>query len=164
MEKGPITIKPDITNAILPLILKDGTISAIISLALYGVLYLMKFFELIQATNSQIQGYVLLTFLIIILVTTSVRIFLLLNTSYHFFKSHVTSEIKFFTLKSHSIPYSQISNMRIHISIWDRISNAGDIIIHTADDSEDLFIKYVKNPKLIEKKILHLTGAKDDTL
>ena len=78
-------------------------------------------------------------------------------TTYYFHDDHVISEIKFLSIKRHSLPYSKITNITSNISIWDRICNAGDLVLYTAEDkAPDLKLKHIADPEKIEKHIFSL--------
>ena len=64
-------------------------------------------------------------------------------------------ESKLFKIEKKSLPYSQITNIDTQISLWDRITYSGDLIIHTADEKEtgDIHLLFLKNPIEIEKQI-----------
>ena len=126
----------------------------IILIPIIGLYFLTEFFIEIK--------YKLLIFILLQLITPiiplTVRIIVLSNTKYNFYKNHLIKEFKFLSIKQQSIPYKHITNISINISLWDRLSNAGDIILHTAEDeTPDLILQYVKNPKALEKKIYKIT-------
>ena len=55
------------------------------------------------------------------------------------------------------MPYNQITNITLNVTLWDRICKSGDLTLHTAEDNApDLKLKFLKSPKHIEKTIYNL--------
>lgn len=87
-------------------------------------------------------------------ISLSEKIIKILTTKYFFYKNHLTIQRKLFNIHKNSIVYNQITNLSTKMNIWDRISNGGKIILHTAEDvSPDLELLSIKNTQTIEKKI-----------
>ncbi len=85
------------------------------------------------------------------------KIFVLRNTRYVFYKTHLVSEFKFLTVKRRSVLYSSITNITAEITLWDRLCNAGDIVVHTGEDSEpDLVLQFIPKPEEVEHRIYKL--------
>ena len=85
----------------------------------------------------------------------SIEIFLLLNTTYYLFHTHVTREFEFIAVKKHIVPYNQIVDIKVNISIWDKVCNAGDIVLNTAEDVEpNLILHFIENPEKVEKHVV----------
>ena len=95
--------------------------------------------------------------IILALLPTFIRAFLNTRRTYYFYDTHVVSEFDFFIKDRVSCPYHQITNIDINISFWDRLTDAGDIILHTAEDNaDDIVIRYIRNPQKIEEHIYNL--------
>ncbi len=155
-EKAKLTLKPHLTNALLPLFLKNLVYSAGITITLLLIAFVLELFNIIQI-NNKIPWSIAI---IIILSTISViyKWTTLMSINYHFYKTHIIKEFKLLYIKREYVPYSQIANITIDISLWDRICSAGDIKIHTSDDSVDITLKYIENPEKVEKKIYALVN------
>ena len=66
-------------------------------------------------------------------------------------------EFEFFIIRTKSAHYSHIVNITTDITIWDRITNCGDVILHTAEDkAPDVVLSFIENPEKIEKSIYRL--------
>ena len=82
------------------------------------------------------------------------KLLMLRFTKYYFYKTHVVSVFKFIKVKRSSLPYTQITNIKIHVSFWDRICGAGKIALNTAErESSGLMLYYIKDPYKLEKML-----------
>jgi len=152
MEKPLAILKPSLINALAAIFIRNIFYSFIIILVLYGVSILLETFNILDPINKVF--WVIIILLLVLIVPLLIQTVILHNTLYYFFRTHVSRELKFFVVKKHSVPYSQIVNITIDISIWDRICKAGDITLHTAEDkTPDLVLHYIKEPEKIEKHI-----------
>lgn len=157
----PLTIRPQIINALLPLfmanMLKSVIPSTIIS-AIYAGMALVGIKGLYLSTTIFIFFGVLLLLTVLPMLYS---IFVLAFTRYSLFDTHVESEFRFIAIQKKSAVYGKITNITTHMSVWDRICGAGDVYIHTAnDDQPDVVLKYVKNPENIEKLLYSLIHSK----
>ena len=155
MEKPLLILKPSLVNAILPTFLRNLFYAFILVLILFGIAIVLETFNIVDYPNKVL--WLLGLLLVISIGSVLVKIINLFNTSYYFFKTHVSREFEFFTVKKQSAPYSQIVNISVDISIWDRVCNAGDITLHTAEDvAPDLILHFIKEPEKIERGIYNL--------
>ena len=154
-EKILFEIKPSAINALFPLFLKNLFYNSLWGLGLALILIILK---------ATIYTNWTFTFILILTITAIILISLLLNlgnfislktTTYKFYKTRIVIEKKILSLKTRSAHYSHIVNTNLEISIWDRMINAGDLILHNAEDSStgDIKLLFIKNPQKIEKKI-----------
>jgi len=161
MEKPLLILKPSIINALVPTIIKNAVYSLVIVVVLYGVAML---FELGGYMLPNAIFLLIVLWVVLIVGSVAFKIIGLLATNYYFFRHHVQREYKLFVLKIHSIPYNQITNISTHISVWDRICRAGDIILYTAEDvGPNLILHYIKDPAKIERNIydaLHMRRSR----
>ena len=160
-EKAKLTLKPHLTNALIPLFLKNLTYTITITFILLFVTIILEKLNIFTLNNK-----FLWTIILIILLTTISIIFkamTLNSTNYHLYKTHLIKEYKLINIKKEYVPYSQIANITVEISLWDRICNAGDIRIHTSDDSVDIILNFIENPQEIEKKIYTLVNKAKGT-
>lgn len=150
MEKPLAVLKPDLVNALIPIFVRNFSASAVIVITLYAVL---KYF--LEYSLQTIWLVILL--LLMSTLPLTVNIFVLKFTTYYFFSDRIVSQYKLLKVDKHSAPYHKIVNIKVDISIWDRICKAGDIVIHTAENrAADLTLKYIKNPEHVEKGIYNL--------
>ena len=151
MEKPELTIKPNILNALLLVFLKYLLKLGLISFILFLLLLLIRTIGFFQIPVSTLIVWFVGLVLLFTLLLLSYRIFILSFTTYYFYRTHLTSEFKFLVKKKFSVSYTQITNVTTDVSVWDRICNAGDIIVHTAENqSSDLTLYYIKDPDKIE--------------
>lgn len=157
MEKELLILKPNIVNALLPLFIRNLFYSFVIVLLLYGVSFILRFFNIISYSVAVIVSWLFVLLIVLAAVPLLYQIIVLANTRYYFFKTHVISEIEMIYIERHSVNYSQITNIATKISLWDRLSNAGDITLHTGQEqTPSLILSYIKDPHRIEKAIYHL--------
>ena len=151
MEKPELTIKPNILNALLLVFLKYLLKLGLIAFILFLLLLLIRTIGFFQISVSILILWFVSLVLLFTLLLLSYRMFILSFTTYYFYRTHLTSEFKFLVKKKFSVSYTQITNVTTDVSVWDRICNAGDIIVHTAENqSSDLTLYYIKDPDKIE--------------
>jgi membrane protein YdbS with pleckstrin-like domain len=151
-EQPILNLKPNMLNAVFPIILANLFYAILFSSMLYGMLYIFAKFNVIDVPNKFLFSMIL--FFILSIIPAVIYLFILHFTTYTFFPSHVSKEFNFLILKKHSIPYNQITNIVTDITLWDKVSNAGNIVLHTAEEkSPNLVLRYLENPEDIEQKI-----------
>ena len=154
-DQSLLTLKPNILNALVPTFVRNLFYSSIIVLILFGLSILLERLDIITIPNKLL--WLLLLLLILAIIPLLAKIIVLSNTTYYFFKTHISREFELLMVRKHSVPYSQIINISIDISLWDRLCNAGDIILHTAEDkAPNLVLHYIKDPEKLEKQIYRL--------
>ena len=151
MEKPMFIVKPNIINSLVPIFIKE-TIAAIpISIMVYLIMIILSL------PKAQINFWLILIISSVLLVPLLIRTTILKFTNYIFYRNYVINEFRLIFLKKHSLPYRQITNIRVDVSLWDRICHAGDIVLHTAENkAPDLILKYIKYPEKIERYIYQL--------
>ena len=157
MDKPLLILKPNLINALLPSYVKNYILSLVIVWTFYGLTFFLKTIGLIQ--NAMVWGMwgIFLWSALLTLIPLSVRIVILMNTKYYFYDTHMLSEFKLFSIKKKSAPYTLIRSITTEITLWDRMCNSGDIVIHTADDNQpNIVLKYLNDPERVEKGIYHL--------
>lgn len=139
MEKALLNLKPNLVNALIPVVLRNLLWALVVSFVLFIFLSLK---------------IVIIVLFVIFLVPLAIQIILLSSTTYHFFKTRVVSEFKFVMIKRTSVHYNNIVRIATNISIWDRMCKAGDITLHTAEDrTPDLVLKFIDKPRKVENII-----------
>jgi hypothetical protein len=152
--------KPSAINSLIPELIKNMLYAFIYIAPIFLGDFFIKRFNLYPEIN---QSYFYLAFIIISLIPTLLKAFTLGFTTYYFLEDHVYSEFKFIAINRHSLPYNKITNITTNISIWDRMTNAGDVILHTAEDKHsDLTLKYINNPDELEKFIYQMLKINND--
>lgn len=157
MENPILILKPSVINALVPVFLKKLFYFILILGFLLGGAWLLRYFDVIDpSTEDALIGLGILSLLFFLLPILFQFVFLY-NTQYVFYETHVVSEFELMIVKRHTTPYHQIVNITSDVSIWDRLCNAGDLTMHTAEDRlPDLTLKFIKNPNEVEKKIYTL--------
>lgn len=157
MEKPLLILKPSIINALFPIFLKNLFYSFIFVVAVYLINHALKYFNLIHYSDILTITILIVLMFVIPIIPLSYNITKLTNTRYYFYRTHLLSETKILGIEKHSINYSQITNISTVISLWDRISNAGDITLHTGQEqTASLMLSFIRDPHRIEKAIYHL--------
>jgi len=156
VKKPLLILKPSIVNAIGPLLLRYSFHTLITIFIFWMIVKILKTSNIINSSFNTLL-WIMIIILIRLILPITIKIILLSNTSYNFFQTHISKEFKLFTIKKQSIPYNQIVNISIDITIWDQICKAGDIILSTAENTEpDLKLKFIKEPEEIEIKVYNL--------
>ncbi len=159
MTKPILVLKPSIWNGLFPLWAKNLFYALPITIALGVIMFVLRFFAILEESLTFLSVSLIFLLLIISLTPLLFKILILYNTTYYFYHSHVTSEVELLNIRQHSVSYDQITDVSMHISLWDRLCNAGDITLHTGKEAEHpLVLHYIKNPKKIEHllyKIIH---------
>jgi uncharacterized membrane protein YdbT with pleckstrin-like domain len=138
------SIKPSVANALIPQYLRYF----VPLLLVYAVLVALSTVINIPSTVHVVS---VVAVAVLPLFPLLWMIVVLRNTSYHFKDSYVERRYDFISKRTHSVPYQNISQIQTVESLWDKLCDAGDLLIQTADDNEeDLKLRYVKNPKDIK--------------
>lgn len=158
MKENPLFIlRPNLINAFFPTLLKyffKIIIYAGLPLIILGII--LNILKIISFNNYLMAFIIIFTSIIIATISLAIKIFILLpKLEYRFYNNHFEVESKLLNIEKKSVPYNKIVNINANISLWDRISHAGDLIIHTADEKEtgDIHLLFLKNPLDVEKKI-----------
>lgn len=156
MEKPKFELKPSIPNAIIPLFLKNAVRALPLLFLVWLLAYGLSVFSSIGFKTLFVWS--ILLYVLFILVSLLWRVFILRFTRYSFYADRVVREFRFIRITKQSTFYSRIASVNTIISLWDRLCNAGDITLHTAEDSSpDLVLAFIPNPQQIEHKIYQLT-------
>lgn len=157
MEQPIVIVKPSIMNALFPLFLRNVVYALLFVMLVNIVAYILQFFAVITYSSASVLIWSIVAILVLSIVPLLYRIFILSNTTYYFFNTHILSEFKFIMSDRHSLPYNQITNIEVDVSLWDRLCKAGDMILHTAQEVEpSLTLYYLKEPAEIERLIYRL--------
>ncbi len=154
-----IRLKSDILNALLPKFLKHLFWNFIFFLFLYGLYKLIDYSANLNFETEIILSLIFLTVLFSILKITKDLTFIY-STEFNFYSTHLEHKFKFIKEENHSISYSQITDVQVTKTLWDRICNVGDIHIHTGNDEylagnkNGLTLRDIKNPKNIREEIM----------
>lgn len=148
MDRPIKILKPSLINAFVPSLVKHLLRASPIIIVGYIILY---FASLRTPYNLFLLSSI---FLIVLGVPLVIEMVVLHFTKYYFYRDRVVSEFDFIWLKSHSVPYGGIAEVKVDISLWDKICGAGDVWIHTAENkSKDLILKYINSPHKVESAI-----------
>ncbi len=152
MGKRVLILKPSIVNGLLPITFRYFLYAVVVSMVLFLIDYILRNFNLIEFSS---RWWIILIGAVILVLPSAAKLIKLHYTTYYFYASHVESEFRFMTIKKHAVPYSQIVDVSVEISLWDRLTRAGNITLHTAEEkAPSLVLYYLRKPEQIEK-IIH---------
>lgn len=157
-EDEPVfVLSPDLVNALVPSLIKNFLISLGISILVYLFFSLLTFISKAKVYGGALISTIIVVFLIFLIIPFLINMFILKFTKYEFYSSNIVKQFKFIMIKKHAIIYDKILEVKLDISIWDRLTKAGDIQLVSADDSSpNLVLKYIKEPEKVEKNIYQL--------
>lgn len=154
MEKPLLVLKPNLASAIAPIFAKSFLTMLPFGIVLLIIAYLLKLFNIIENSAKTLILIIILGFLVLVFFSMKYKLLMLRFTKYYFYKTHVVSVFKFIKVKRSSLPYTQITNIKIHVSFWDRICGAGKIALNAAGNgAPSLILCYIKDPYEIEKML-----------
>lgn len=160
-KKPNLVIKPSLINALVPMFLKSFFAYFFIFLGLYFLIDLISIFFNSLVYNISFVNLLILV-LIFSLISISVKLIILKFTTYYFYDISGVKEFNLIIIRRRSVVYSRITNVSLKMSVWDRITRAGKIILHTGDDEvPDLILNYVKKPRQVEDLIYSLIHKKN---
>ena len=158
-KKPILSVGPSLFNALFPLFFKNFLYFGVIVFFVYffGVIFL-SFFEFYWPS----LGLIFLIIFLLTFLSISFRLFILGFTKYVFYESHAVKTFKFVIVRRRSVVYNRITNISLRVSLWDRITKAGTIRIHTGDDEmPDIVMRYIKNPSKVEGLIYSMIHKKN---
>lgn len=162
IESHSLKLKPSIINALLPAVIESITFSIVITATMYIVIFILSLIGLISFSFPIKFLTLFLPFLVFVLIPFSIHVFYLWYTTYYFYTDRVVKEFRFIALNKQSVFYDHIINITVEISIWDRLTSAGDIILHTADDKEpEVVLKFIPKTEEVEKLIYKLVKREE---
>jgi len=158
VPKLEFVIKPDLTNALLPLFMKwmwRYAIGAVVTYALFSALLRLG---AIAFSTGRLVFALIIVVLVFSFSSIKMQILILHNTRYLFYDAHVVEERKLLFTKRASMPYKQISKIINNSGIWDRVSGASNMVLRTArpDDGQDFVLRSIKNSEDVEHRIYKL--------
>lgn len=161
MDKPIFILKPSIFNALFPLFMLNLWRTARFAIPIYLAAAALSLIGWLDTAIPLITTWLVIVLLIGAAIPLIYRLIILMNSRYRFYHTHVVAEFKFFIIKSQSVAYDKVTNVSVDISLWDRICNAGDVTLHTADDdTADLTLQYVKDPQSVQDMIRHTVGRR----
>lgn len=160
MEKPLLVLKPNLLNALLPVFAKSLLRSSFITLILFSLFYFLSTIDIVEYPNESINYFLMSVLAIFSIGPFLIKIVILKNMKYYFYREYVMSEFELFRLDRHAVPYNQITHVGLDISVWDRLSHAGDIKIFAGQETEaSLVLHYVSEPKKVENAIFRILHA-----
>ena len=154
MEKPLLVLKPNLGCAIVPLFLKSFFTMIPAGIVLLVTAYALKLLNIIEYSSRAAIITASIVFLALVLFPMKYKLMTIHFTKYYFYKTHVISIFKFINVKRSSLPYTQISNIKIHVSLWDRLCGCGKIALNTSQkETHGMTLYYIKKPHEIEKML-----------
>ena len=159
VKKSVLTLRPSLVNALFPLFFKNFLFFGVVVFFVYflGSIFL-NFFDFFWPSVN----LVFLVIFVLTLLSISFKLVVLGLTKYVFYESHAVKDFEFIIIRRRSVVYNRITNISLKVSLWDRLTNAGTIRIHTGDDEvPDMVMNYIKNPSKVESLIYSLIHKKN---
>src|SRR3989338_7046383 len=154
MEKPLLVLKSNLASAIAPIFIKSFLTMLPFGIVLWIIAYALKFFSIIEVSTGALMLAAMLGFLALVFFKMKYKLLMLRFTKYYFYKTHVISVFKFIKVRRSSLPYTQITNIKIQVSFWDRICGAGKIALNAAENgAPSMILLYIKDPYKIEKML-----------
>jgi len=158
-KKNCLIIKSNLINALLPDFLKHLWYNLAFTLFL-GLLYF--FIGLFYNWTFDIYTifYLVGITLFLSFLAISIDLVRISNTKYRFYARHLEYHYSFIKENTHSINYSQISDIEVRKTLWDKLCGVGNLIIHTSnedfkDPNKDyLVIKDIRAPDYLKQQIM----------
>lgn len=156
-EKHLHMLKPRIMVAIFPHLFRNLLYSLPVVLGIIGVYFLVKKPLGMTYPIGLVIAVACFVLFVIAIMPLFATIFRMHFTKYYFYRTHLVKQVKIITVRKQSVPYHQIVNITTRISVWGRIWNTGDIIVHTVEENiEDIVLEYIKDPNKIETSIYQM--------
>lgn len=156
-----LVVRPSIFNALIPVFFKNLIGIGLISFAFYFLISLVNLL-LVDLIFFPTIGVVLVFIFVLTFLSISIKLFILKMTKYSFYGTNAVKSFKFIIIKKRSVVYNRITNITLNVSLWDRLTGAGTIRVHTGDDEvPDIVMRYIKNPERIENLIYNLIHKKN---
>lgn len=164
MKKSPnpneLVIKSNMFNALFLELIKQFFVNFVFFLPLFVIYLVVEYLLELNYQNQAIFSLIFLT-LIFSLFKISSKLITIVTTYYIFTPSSMEKATGIISKKSHSLHYSQITDIELSQTLWDRMCNVGDLIIHTANDEYvtkhkkgSLILKDIKKPQQLKRQII----------
>ena len=160
-SQSQIVIKSNIFNALFLEFLKQFFLNLLTFLPLFGIYLLAEYIFDLEYQNIAIFSLLALT-LLYSFYKISAHLMKIWMTKYIFTAHHLEERYGWFTIKSHSLNYSQITDIELTMTFWDNLCNVGNLIIHTANDTHvdkktkaSMVLKDIKNPTKLKNDMLN---------
>lgn len=166
-KNSEIIVKSNLFNALFLEFIKQFILNLVFFLPLFIIYLLLEYVFKIEFRNIAILSLIGITVLFSFYRISSGLINILL-TKYIFTPYTVEKRHGLFTTTSHSLSYSQITDIELNMSFWDKICNVGNLIIHTANDSHSenkkikasMILKDIKNPLKLKHELMLKVNSK----
>lgn len=163
MSKPLYTYQPNLVTSLLPNFFRNLTASILLAGLIVMIVYGLNLVGITSLPLLLISFWLGIGAILLALLPLFLDILIFKNTTYNVYETHITYEYDFITQKKYTAQHNQIVNIRMNVNVWDRLTGCGDIIIHTADDTEnDLRLKHVKNPETVQKTIQDAVNSSFD--
>jgi uncharacterized membrane protein YdbT with pleckstrin-like domain len=154
-RKPLLVVKPSVVNALFPLFFKNLFFFLFLAFGVYFLFVIVNVFVDLDFIPS--AGWVFLVVLVLTFLSISLKLLVLRRTKYVFYETNADRDFDLIVIKRRSVVYNRITNISLKVSLWDRLTGAGHITLHTGDDEvPDLVMSYVKNPGRVENLIYSL--------
>lgn len=157
-KDGYVVYKSHAINALLPQFLRHLFWNLIIFAILFAVYSLVDIiFTLDWWTPVLLWGILLVVaFSILKIFRDVLRV---VFTEFRFYPQYVERRYKFLREKIHSVRYTNITDIKVERSVWDRVCGVGDLVFHTANEAygdssvHALVLKDIKHPHTLRDEL-----------
>ena len=158
MPKLVFSVKPDLVNALVPVLARWLFRFSIAGLITYALFSAIANAGLLVIDQTRLIIAVVLIVIVFTFFSIKYRLIHLHATTYLFYETHVVVQLKLLSTRRHSMPYKQISKITNNSTLWDRISKASDMTLRSSrpDEVHDLQLRSVKNSEEVEARIYRL--------
>ena len=161
-----LIIKSNTFNALFLEFLKQLFVNLIFFLPLFLIYLVFEYVLNLNFRNTAVLSLIGIT-LLYSLYKISYELFIIKITKYIFTPYTIEKRSGLFSTTSHSLSYSQITDIELNMSFWDKLCNVGDLVIHTANDSvinkkvkASMILRDIKNPTQLKQEMLLKVNAK----
>lgn len=160
MEPPISVVRSSIFNALFPSYAKNLFYALLILFPLLFLGMLFSMLGFLALTVKELVTLYVITGMAVACFPLIAMIITYLNTEYYFYSDRVVREFRFFVVHQHTVMYAKITNITLKVTLWDRICNAGDITLHTADDNDpDLRLEFIIGPERVQQQLYGLIQA-----
>jgi len=161
METPLLVLRPSIVHALLPATIVRLVGAVIVLLPLAGLAWIVSFLGLNLAFSQWLE-LVIFAAALMVFVPLIKRLVILVRTKYLFFNDRVVQERSIISVERHSVPYSQITNVKTRVNLWSRLCGAGELTLVTGQDQiPNLVLEYISNPHAVEHRIYELVHSSE---
>ena len=164
--------KPSLLNAFLPEYVEKLFISFLIFCGIFVIFYIINLFFLIVEVGILLIVSIIFLNLIFAFIISIKKFIKIYNTQYILHKHRIEQKYQFFKIETNFVPYDQIVDIKVNMTIWDRVCRVSDMKLilrfnnnlGKEGDKYGMLIKDVKKPEELKKKIIDKMNSSKNSL